>query len=187
MHISAARHFRDLAEAVENECSPFGDNFAPPEYSHSWAAAIVFSAMALEAYVYELMTYPDRFEPPLATAIVFGANDHWKEVLERYSLVFERVNGRKLDTSRGPAQAAQVLIKLRNALVHSKAEWRDKAAVSEALRSACRKRFTLNPFLAGEHFFPDQCMSASSAAWAVRTAEIFLTYFSKATNARANM
>ena len=143
--------------------------------------------MSLEAYVYELMTYPDRFEPALVSALTFDPHDHWKELLERYSLVFEKVNGSKLDTGRGPAQAAQVLVKLRNELVHSKAEWRDAATVSEALRSACRKRFSLNPYLSGDHFFPDQCMSADSAAWAVRTAEEFLAYFSNATNARANV
>ena len=187
MHMSSARHFRDQTFAAEARYPPSKDSFSPPEYVHCWSAAVVFSAMSLEAYVYELMTYPDRFEPALIPALSFDPHDHWKEVLERYSLVFEKVCGIKLNTGRGPPQAAKVLVKLRNELVHSKAEWRDTATLSKALHSACRKRFALNPYLSGDHFFPDQCMSAASAAWAVRTAEEFLAYFSKATNARPSV
>ncbi len=186
LHLCAAQHFRDQAAAIEAGVSPSKSTFAPPEYVHYWSGAIVFAVMALEAQAYELMTFSDRFEgtvPPLS----FAPEDHWREVLERYCLVHERAMGKRLDTGRGIAQATKVLVKLRNELVHSKSEWRDDATVSRALRSACRNRFALNPFLCGEAFFPDQCISASCAAWAVRTAEAFLVSFAKSTKCRLNV
>jgi hypothetical protein len=183
MHIGAARHFRDQARAIELSHPPSPDSFAPPEYAHCWAAAVLFSALALEAEAYELMTFPDRLKNVDPQQLRFSTEDHRSGILERFDKIHRAVTGEPLKRGEGSVQAAKMLITLRDELAHAKAEWRDDAHVSEQLRARWVRRFKLNPYASGNHFFPDQCMSASCAQWAVSTAELFLRTFASATSA----
>lgn len=186
-HLAVARYFATHAAAIEGSHAPSKKTFAPPEYSHFCWGAVVFSVMAAEADVYDLMRHPDRYKGDATVTPPFSAADQRREVLERYALVYEWRIGKSLETGKGPAQSFKTLVKLRNAIVHAKSEWRDDANLSRALRASCGTRFSENPYLSGPAYFPDKCTSAAAAQWAVRTTEVFVRGFSKAICARVSV
>ncbi len=82
---------------------------------HCWFAAVAFSAMALEANIYEVMTESDRTGMPPLGSRRFRAEDHRKPLLARYALVHETLlQGTKLPRDRGLAQEVRALVLLRD-------------------------------------------------------------------------
>ncbi len=144
--------------------------------------------MAMEANAYDLMTVADRNEESPVGGRRFRAEDLRKPLLERYSLLHQvAMQGRKLPLDQGIAQGARALVLLRDEVVHYKTEWRSVATVSKKLEALLRPRIALNPFRCGDIFFPDQCVSAASANWAVRTSREFMVSFSTSTKYRLNV
>jgi hypothetical protein len=185
-HLEAAKYFHSVVQAVERGSSPSKDIFAPPQHRHCWYATVAFAVMAIEANVYDVMTAAERGEPtPLTRS--FRAEDHRKSILDRYCLIHKVITGKKLDIGQGIGQAARALILLRDEITHYKTEFRDAAEVSKKLEVLLQPHVTLNPFRCGDIFFPEQCVSASSAAWAVNTSSEFMTSFAAATNVRPNI
>ena len=85
--------------------------------------------------------------------------------------------GAKLPTDRGAAQDARALISLCDEIVHYKTDWRSSPVVSKKLEALLRARISLNPYACGNVVFPEQCVSAGSARWAVGTARKFMLDF----------
>lgn len=157
-HLAAAKYFQSQVIEIERVGQPSPEKFAPPEYLHFWFASVLFSVMALEANVYDLMTAADRRESgPLGTRR-FRAKDFKKPLFERYNLLYQIVmNGEKLPLDKGLGQEARHLEILRNEIVHYKTEWRSVATVSKRLESMLSSRFLII------HFVAEECFSLRSA------------------------
>jgi hypothetical protein len=187
-HLAAAKYFQSQVVEIERVGQPSPERFAPPQYYHFWFATVVFSVMALEANVYDLMTTAFHRDCVPHEASQFRAEDHKKPLFERYNLLHKIVmQGERLSLDHGIGQEARLLEKLRNEIVHYKTEWRSEVVVSSKLRSMLHSRFDQNPFCCGGVFFPEQCVSASSATWAVRVAYDFMLNFSATTKLRLNV
>jgi hypothetical protein len=149
---------------------------------------VVFAVMAMEANAHDLMTSAQRGEGGPFGTRRFRAEDHRKPLLERYNLLHQiAMQGDKLSFAEGIGQEARALVLFRDEIVHYKTEWRSVASVSKKLESMLGTRFTLNPFRCGDVFFPERCVSANSAGWAVRVAQEFMLSFAKTTSCRVNV
>jgi len=186
-HLAAARYFQSVLRSIEDTQRPTKDQFAPPEYLHCWFGTVVFSVMALEANIYDVLTASDRGEQTPLGATPVPSEVHRQPILARYGFVWKTVLGQNFDLGQGVAQSTGVLIALRDEITHYKTEWRDRASVSRKLKSMLKSCIKLNPFKCGNIFFPEQCVSAESAAWAVTTAYDFMATFANRTGVRRNV
>ena len=185
-HLDAAIYFQTVVASQENDGPASKKIFAPPQHRHCWYATVTFAVMAIEANVYDIMTAIDRGDPTPLTEKV-SAEAHKEPTLNRYGLVHSAITGKHLEIGQGIGQEVRALILLRDEVTHYKTEFRDDAAVSKKLWSLLRNRFTLNPFRCGDIFFPEECVSANSGAWAVDTAREFMQSFAKATGIKPNV
>lgn len=184
-HLAAAEYFVAQAAAAEQKVPPSKKVFPPPEYMHCWFAAVVFSAMALEANIYEVMTEGDRTGTPPLGSRRFRIEDLRRPLLDRYALVHETLlQGAKLPRDRGLAQEVRALVLLRDEIVHYKTEYRSNPAVSKKLEGLLHSRIPPNPYLCGDVFFPEQCVSVGGARWAVATSRHFILEFASRTGVR---
>lgn len=108
-------------------------------------------------------------------------------VLEKYDIALDLLAKAPLGAAAQPYQDASSLVKLRNALVHYEPEFypvpgplRDSVdpRAAPSLEKRLRSKFPLNPLAAtGYGFFPDHCLSAGCAAWAVEVSLSFVKSF----------
>jgi hypothetical protein len=79
-----------------------------------------------------------------------------------------------------PYQDGESLIKLRDALMHSKPEWNDEKGNHQKLEQRLSGKFPLNPYFDPQSlWFPHQCVGAGCAQWSVRSASVFSDEFCK--------
>jgi len=90
-------------------------------------------------------------------------------VLGKYQLALLCAEKPVLDLGSGPAQAAEVLVALRNTLVHFKPETQD-LETPKKLEKSLRPRIRENQQEIGAPWFPNSAMSAGCAGWACKVA-----------------
>lgn len=106
-------------------------------------------------------------------------------ILEKYQFFLILLNKAEFDKGKNPYQDTNVLIKLRNDLVHYNPEWidaNDEPTENKPHRyeSALIGRFEENLFMksSGNPFYPYKCLGYGCADWAVTTAKNFVAKFS---------
>jgi len=194
--VNAAR----LAARAATESEVTSDKPDPlvPDSEHfaHVTTAVVTSVTALEAWINEF--YWDCAD---ASDYLEGMNDDDRTHLGRLwlcpSLALERrpildkyltAMDVGLNSPTQPLRArsecadARALIRLRNALVHSKptaAEFdeSDASGKPSCLERSLHGRFTERPGTAGMPFFPHRCISAGCATWSVSAATKFIEAF----------
>jgi hypothetical protein len=97
--------------------------------------------------------------------------------LEKYDFVLSHFQKEPFNKGAAPYQDAKLVVDLRNALVHYDPEWlmlREEPAPQaeqERLERALHGKFELSPFDPLDYpFFPERCISAACAEWAVESA-----------------
>jgi hypothetical protein len=174
-HLKAATLFRERVVALEAQHygSSLGAFF---EEIRAYASACIMSSVAaMEALINELYIAPNGrlrasigdFEEkfwPRQTGIV------WKPTLEKYQCALDRLGCARLAEGADPFQSAQLLVKLRNDLMHYQPPWENAGAFSV--------RFALSPFVDREaELLALRCMSAGCVTWAVETVVNFVRAF----------
>lgn len=149
-------------------------------------AAIMQSAAALESEMSEILLHgpghhlgSDRndhrahdFLIPLADII----DD--EPTLNRYDLVLHLLNKPPLNHDVNPYQDTNLLIKLRNEIIHYKSKWGEEMERQKLFTSLKNLRFEKPKFVSPHtNFFPHQFLSASCASWVVITATNFIDHF----------
>ena len=98
-------------------------------------------------------------------------------LLDRFQLALYVLGKAPLDQGAQPYQGAELLVSLRNALVHYKPRWSDEAETKLA-KGLESKHFSLSPFTgAGNPFFPDKCLGYGCAKWGWESALSFADGF----------
>ncbi len=92
--------------------------------------------------------------------------------IQRYAAALHLLGKPALDKGAQPLQDTQLLIRLRNEITHYKSRSGSEMASAKLYESLRNKNFPKPPFwpATGVNLFPLQCLSASCADWAVRTA-----------------
>jgi hypothetical protein len=156
--------------------------------------AVIFSAAALEAAANEL--FSDASDNPASIRPVdevaakrLGAL--WRAdvprtaaypILEKYAIALLLTDRAGFDTGTEPWQSASALVKLRNALIHYEPEWVPMPGGDQthSFEKSLRGKFPENPLApADSPYYPAKLLGHGCAQWAVRTALVFSTEFSK--------
>lgn len=179
-HLWAARAFCASAEAIE------AAHTGPASFDISHRAfvinAILSSAAFAEAAINEI--YQDAadghasYTKDLDEAAVAILADYWNmtevkgkshvSTLDKYQLALRFLGHEPLDASTQPYQDANLVMKLRNTLVHYKPESispGEKHRLSQQLQG----KFDSNRLFegSGNPFFPDHCLGFGCATWAI--------------------
>jgi len=160
-------------------------------------SSLLAAASFLEATINEF--YSDAFDNrngivrELEDNVVMLLSNMWKlnipktaqySILNKYQIALTLTGNDTFDISKQPYQNLELLVKLRNALIHYEPEWIniktkegqiDKVHKFEKLFS---NKFELNPLTGiNNPFFPDKCLGFGIARWAITSCLQFTDEF----------
>lgn len=166
----AVRKFaRDLRSHEEEHAGePFGSAFDDSQWLAT--AAFILSYSAVDAWVSETV---DDFQ---------FTDEQWapysgKALLDRCDGILALRGQPKLDRGSEPVQPFELLKKIRDGLVHPKAEWSSAGTGSRLSDVVHRAKFPLSPFKTDpKDAFPYGCMAAGGAQWAHDTAFALISH-----------
>jgi hypothetical protein len=183
-HLWAAKHLARLSNEIED---------APDLRLHNraYATNAVLSSVAfLEAAINEVFddvaVSHEAYVGPLSAETKNCLMSLWTRdksiergsVLKKYREALQCSGGPAFDEDTQLYQDARLLVKLRNALTHARAQTRSSDDKNK-LEVALSARFPPNRLMAKmtNPYFPDQCLGAGCANWAASTAERFADEF----------
>jgi len=180
-HLMAAARFSRQCGEVEaanqgNTLGPFVD-----EQRSCVSATIMLSVASLESNINEHLA---DAEVSLAE-LPGGAREQFCQLISRLPILekYDRVLAVKclepFDKGATPCQDVDILIALRNELVHFHPEWHDQQDRHKKLGKRLMYRFPLSPFYSqgSEVMFPDRFISHGCTRWAVDSALKFMKLF----------
>lgn len=179
IHLLTAKHFALCVNKLEATYigKEYGEFFT--EITSYVSSTIVMSVAGLEAYINELFAdYQHHYPKEYHTLI----EEIWEtieeqSILEKYRIALA-LKGEKLEAGGKLYQNTNILIKMRNALIHFKPEWEDEKKAHQKIDKDIAGRFKPSPFLLNKRLsFPQNCMSYSCAKWAVISSIEFVKDF----------
>jgi hypothetical protein len=198
VHLWAARYFAERVAQLESNPVKRGYSIEHRAYV---IGSVVEAWSFLEAAVNEL--FKDCVDghgsyisvlPAQSVANLADAWNGWHSggrtivgTLEKYQAALRACSKSELDKGRVPYQDADLLTRLRNALVHFTPESRT-ADDPHHLGDALRSKFVPNALMQGmgNPYFPDHCLGAGCASWAVLVAQTFGDQFFSAIGIKPN-
>ena len=176
-----SRKCRDLEEVLDTSGSD-----RETEHRSYATAAILASVAFMEASLNELLASADhenlnvggalgglpQDERQALTALKKAWGRSGPSTLERLQLVLHLLRRKPFERGASPFQDAQLVVSLRNDLVHYSAEWRVGVGATEeelrrGLAAKLKGKFPENPFMPKQNpFFPDRCLGHGCTAWA---------------------
>ena len=96
----------------------------------------------------------------------------------RYQVALQSVDAERFNERRSTYKNVERLIELRDALVHHQPERHDERQRHQSLQRRLRTCFSPNTLLGpSAKWFPDLCLGAGCATWALRSSEAFSNEF----------
>ncbi|WP_431949832.1 hypothetical protein [Nocardia lijiangensis] len=184
-HMWSALRSARMCEEREAELVAAGERNVDLGHRADAISAVLSAVAFLEAFVNE--TFSDAAESEggtfrtagLSPAVVTQMGQFWTggavpierglPVIRKYQLALLCAGQPLLDTGSGPAQAVNVLIDLRNALVHFMPQTQD-IETAHKLENGLRPRITPNKQAIGAPWYPNSALAAGCARWACTAA-----------------
>jgi len=185
VHMMAASQFARLCYAVEekNKGLELGSFF---EEIRSYVVGTILSSVAsIESNINEVFAdLQDHLinHTNVETEIL---KEIWplieqRPILEKYEFALVLNKKRKMDKGVQQYNFVNILIKVRNALVHFKPEWHDAQQEHNKIGKQLQGKFEMSPFLDSNNpIFPLRCMTHGFADWAIRSCLDFAEWFAK--------
>ena len=197
-HIQSAATFSCHAYQIEKEFKGTFSEELTSEHSAYVTGAIVFSVSSLEAAINEL--FADTVDNNKGRISKLDSDTRnmmaniWKikvqgtalfSILQKYQIALVLAQKNQFDLGKKPYQDINLLIKLRNSLIHFEPEWITCPAGDDFGQDDIHKfekqlkgKFTINPLTGqGNPFYPDKCLSHGCAEWAVKSTINFIDDF----------
>ncbi len=197
-HIQSAALFVRNAYAIEkNYDGVFSDELFFQHRAYV-TASILFSVFFLEAAINELFADTVESNSEIAkklnpTTIQLMA-EMWKlevprtanyKILQKYQIALVLAQKQIFDPGAPPYQDVNLLVKLRNDLVHYEPEWVKLPASDDfgsddihTYEKRLRGKFLANTLMGqGNPFYPDKCLGHGCAEWAVNSSVTFADAF----------
>ena len=184
-HIISAHHFSRSAERIEL----LGGDVPQDEkwmYRAFVTAAVLSSVAYLSASINELYLEVRKLSHPgephvrreLDLLVEAWPRISRVQVLQRYQLALAVADADQYNPARMPYLDADNLIRLRDALLSYDAEWDDERGKHHTLESRLANKFDPSPLVSSRRpWFPDRCLGAGCAKWAVETVQVFTNDF----------
>lgn len=165
----------------------------PPKFDLGHRAHVIASVQAwvafMEAVINELFqdaadgvgTYLAPLDEKVqrSMAAVWTGTDHGRrlEVLEKYELLVALAGAKPIERGRSPYQDVRLLVRLRNALVHYRAETISATAEAHKWEKALKNKFPDNGLMRGHRtnaWWPSFCLGHGLTVWARDSAVEFV-------------
>ena len=178
-HLFAACRFSAQIQRVEleNAGATFGE-FWEEILQYSLGVATL-SVASLESYANEHLAdgalSTGTIQPKALESLALLIDR--EPIVNKFNLVLELRTGHTLDFGANVVQNVDLLIKLRNAVVHFRPEWDGEQGAHVKLSSKLQNRFYRSPYFANEGLFPRAWATRSFSAWALKSAIDFLEHF----------
>lgn len=187
-HIQSAYLFAKRSDQIEKK---YNGKFSHELLTEYWAnvTASIFAAVSfLEATINELFADAGQQygENPLDSDTKALMADMWKKsiprtsrypILEKFDIALILARKPVFDRGKPPAQDVDLVIQLRNNLIHYEPEWVNDeiedlsmVAAEKKLDKRLRGKFPTSPLMnKSDPFFPNKCLSYGCARWAVES------------------
>jgi len=180
--MAAARFSKQCGEVQEKHLGqPLGEFFS--EQIACVSATLMLSVASLESNINEFLSDPDKLLPELPTNARKEFCDLISEqrILDKYQRVLSVKELELFNPGVQPYQEVDLLIALRNELVHFHPEWHDEQERHKKLGKRLMGHFELNPFIREESgvVFPQRFISHGCTKWAVESSLLFMETFSQ--------
>ena len=171
-HLILAYDFEKAARAIEE---PRREKLTTPEkWQHRGdvTAAVMSAAAYLEDLISELYVNMRNLpRPKLVKKLRASSKPEVSKVLNKYQLALSVSDGDPFDQSASPYFDADSLFRLREGLLNY---LNFRPVGRRGLHNRLDGKFPLNPYAPPDaRWFPDRCLGAGCARWAVSTAEVF--------------
>lgn len=195
-HLMSADYFNQRANRVEKRCLASPNCETTHSIIKSYSASTLFTAVAfLEALINELFAdaaqedfgHLKEIDPNLISTIAYiGKSEMLKKasVLEKYEHLLKLAHKNQIPRNINPGQDISTVIRLRNELVHYKAEFFDTGTPGRArsgnfldssLKRTIEQKFSVRPGTSG--IGADGWISAGCATWALKSAVAYADKF----------
>lgn len=178
-HLFAACRFtaRILQLERENKGKPFGEFW--DEILHNALGVLTLSTAALETFANELYFEGNGLKDTFnnKTAEILGDLIDRQPVLSKYELILAARTSNSLSYGTPVVQNVQLLIELRNQVIHFRPEWDGEDGKHAKLSKRLNHRFAPSPYLTGENLFPRAWASGAFASWALNSTIVFIDSF----------
>ena len=185
-HLLAASYFVAMAKRIESRGTAAVGSEGMTRHRASVTGAIVSSVAFLESSINELYlefqragddgsSIPTRAHTQLETLwpSVEGA-----PLTLRYKVALQAVDAERFNEKRSTYKNVERLLELRDALVHHQPERHDERQRHQSLQRRLRTCFSPNTLLGPRaRWFPDVCLGAGCATWALKSVEAFSNEF----------
>jgi len=190
-HIRSAAQFARSSKMIE---ASYSGNFTDELFNEHRAyvtGAVILATSFVEATINELFSNASEGTSEqtkeMRTETLDLLVSVWKlpkierlSILEKYQLALTLAKRELFDKGASLYQNAHLLIALRNELVHYKPTWvGGDIDLTKLQRQLQALKFSLNPLMPNNPFFPDQCLSHGCAKWAVEASLLFVREFSR--------
>jgi hypothetical protein len=172
--------FTRRAHEIEPSADASTSEELQSEHTACVVGAITQSAAALEADISEFLIHGRGANGLDAKARDFLSTEEVdrKPTLCKYNLVLDLLHKPPRKRGERPYQDADLLIRLRNELIHYKSKWGEQMDREKVFSRLEQLRFDKPVFIHPSlNFFPHRCLSASLASWSVTTSVEFIDAF----------
>jgi len=185
-HLHAAGYFVAMARRIESRGIAAVGPEGMTRHRASVTGAIVSSVAFLESSINELYLEFQRAGDdgsPTPTRAHTQLETLWPSaegapLTLRYQVALQSVDAERFNERRSTYKNVERLLELRDALVHHQPERHDERQRHQSLQRRLRTCFSPNTLLpARARWFPDLCLGAGCATWALRSAEAFSDEF----------
>lgn len=187
-HIFSAHNFAESAERLEHDDPGEIPQEEKWRYRAYVTAAVLSSAGFLEASINELYlelqkvteSEDSHLRHELALLVSAWPQIVASPVLQKYQIALSVTDADPYNEDVAPFADAESLVRLRSALLSYSPEWDDSRGRHHVLEDRLKDQFPPSPLVsASRPWFPDRCLSAGCARWAVKTVQIFANDFYK--------
>lgn len=182
-HLMAAARFSHQCGIVqeENKGKPLGAFY--DEQISCVSAAVMLSVASIESYINELLSDADSLFPEMTMrqASEFVKLISRLSILEKYEKVLAIKGFEPFKKGESPYQDVEILISMRNELVHFHPEWHDEQERHDRLGKKLLYRFELSPFISESEgvLFPQRIISHGCTKWAIANSLAFMIAFTE--------
>jgi hypothetical protein len=197
-HIQAAALFARNAYAIEKNYDGVFSGELFSQHRAYVTASILSSVFFLEAAINELFADTVESNSEIAKKLnqttIHLMAEMWKlevprtanyKILKKYQIALVLAQKQIFDLGAPPYQDVNLLVKLRNGLVHYEPEWVKNPASDDfgsddihTFEKLLNGKFLANPLTGpGNPFYPDKCLGHGCAEWAVNSSVKFADDF----------
>lgn len=171
-HLHLAHDFADAARALEEPLRQTLTTKEKWQHRGDVTAAVMSAAAYLEDLISELYVNMRNLpRPKLVRKLRASSKPEGSKILNKYQLALSVSDGDPFDQRNSPYFDADTLFRLREGLFNY---LNFRPVGRRGLHSRLDGKFPLNPYAAADaRWFPDRCLGAGCAKWAVATAEVF--------------